>query len=327
MSSVTSRTDRSAEPEIRSLTISELERATSTPRSTIYYYVRDGLLPAAQKAAASRGVYSGVHVEILREIRRLKLDGVPLDEIRERVRPLAERRQANEPDLVALRAQQTRDAILQAAALQFARKGYKRARIGDIIKAAGVTPPMFYARFATKRQVFIESFSVFVRWMSELIEPPLADEPDPAVRLIMRMYAYWGLQRLSPDLLGLARAEALQEDAETRTAVQDALSLITTGPSRDFAALRRGPDSPHVSDELMAYGMFGAFEEIVMRASWDETYSWRDVMVAHLFAFLSVEAAYTGSSDAPERLETYLPLIERLVEAGPPVPRPQQPST
>ena len=243
MSSVTSRTDRSAEPEIRSLTISELERATSTPRSTIYYYVRDGLLPAAQKAAASRGVYSDVHVEILREIRRLKLDGVPLDEIRERVRPLVERRQANEPDLVALRAQQTRDAILQAAALQFARNGYKRARIGDIIKAAGVTPPMFYARFATKRQVFIESFSVFVRWMSELIEPPLADEPDPAVRLIMRMYAYWGLQRLSPDLLGLARAEALQEDAETRTAVQEALSLITTGPARDFAALRGGPDS------------------------------------------------------------------------------------
>ena len=73
--------------------------------------------------------------------------------------------------------------------------------------------------------------------------------------------------------------------------------------------------------------MFGAFEEIVMRASWDETYSWRDVMIAHLFAFLSVEAAYTGRSDALERLETYVPLIERLVEAGPPVPRPQQPST
>ena len=290
--------------------------------------MRDGLLPAAQKAAASRGVYSDVHVEILREIRRLKLDGVPLGmKIRERVRPLVERRQANEPDLVALRAQQTRDAIVQAAALQFARNGYKRARIGDIIKAAGVTPPMFYARFATKRQVFIESFSVFVRWMSELIEPPLADEPDPAVRLIMRMYAYWGLQRLSPDLLGLARAEALQEDAETphRRAGRAEPHHHRAEPRLRGAA--PWSDSPHVSDELMAYGMFGAFEEIVMRASWDETYSWRDVMVAHLFAFLSVEAAYTGSSDAPERLETYLPLIERLVEAGPPVPRPQQPST
>jgi len=326
MSVVTSRNESGPDVEIRSLTISELERATSTPRSTIYYYVRDGLLPAAQKAAASRGVYSDVHVEILREIRRLKHEGVPLEKIRKCVRPLAERRRADEPDLVALRTQQTRDAILQAAALQFARNGYKRVRIGDIIREAGVTPPLFYAHFATKRQLFIESFNVFVHWMSALIEPPLADEPDPAVHLIMRLYAYWGLQRLSPDLLGLARAEALQEDAETRAAVQEALGLITGGPTRDFAALRRGPGTPPVSDELMAYSMFGATEEIVMRASWDDTYSWRDIMIAHLFTYLSVEAAYTGRNDAGDRLKTYLPLIDRLVEAGPPVAGPQ-PST
>ena len=328
MSSVTSPEHTGpAATDIRPLTISELERATSTPRSTIYYYVREGLLPAAQKAAASRAVYSDVHVEALLEIRRLKHDHVPLDQIRERIRPLVEQGQAAEPDLVAQRNRQTRDAILQAAALQFARHGYKRARIGDIIRAAGVTPPMFYAQFTTKRQLFIESFKVFVRWMSDLIEPPLADEPDPAVRLLMRMYAYWGLQRLSPDLLGLARAEALQEDAETRAAVQDALRLIASGPTRDFAALRRSPDTPPVSDELIAYSMFGATEEIVMRAAWDDAYSWRDIMIAHLFTYLSVEAAYTGNNDASARLEAYLPLIDRLVEAGPPVAGPQQPST
>jgi AcrR family transcriptional regulator len=312
--------------DIRPLTISELESATSTPRSTIYYYVREGLLPAAQKAAASRAVYSDVHVEALREIRRLKHDAIPLDQIRERIRPLLEQRQAAEPDLVERRNRQTRDAILRAAALQFARRGYKRARIGDIIREAGVTPPIFYAHFATKRQLFIESFNVFVRWTSDLIEPPLEDEPDPAVRLLMRVYAYWGLQRLSPDLLGLARAEALQEDAETRAAVQEALRLITSGPISDFRSLRRGADVPPVSDELMAYSMFGATEEIVMRASWDDAYSWRDIMIAHLFTYLSVEAAYTGRNDAAARLEAYLPLIDRLVDAGPPVAGPRQPS-
>jgi len=308
--------------EIRPLTISELERATSTPRSTIYYYVRDGLLPAAQKAAASRAVYSDLHVEALREIRRLKHDGAPLDEIRERIRPLVEQRQAAEPDLVARRTQQTRDAILQAAALQFARRGYRRTRIGDIIKSVGITPPVFYAHFSTKRQLFLEAFNVFVHWTSELIEPPLADEPDPAVRLIMRMYAYWGLQRLSPDLLGLARAEALQEDAETRAAVQEAQRIITSGPTRDLEGLRRGPNDPPVSDELIAYSLFGATEEIAMRASWDDTYSQRDIMLAHLFTYLAIEAAYTGRNDVGRRLESYRPLIDRLVEQGPPVPGP-----
>ena len=314
------------EADIRPLTISELERATSTPRSTIYYYVREGLLPAAQKAAASRAVYSDVHVEALREIRRLKDEDVPLDQVRQRIQPLVERRQAAEPDLVAQRNRQTRDAILRAAALQFARSGYKRARIGDIIRKAGVTPPMFYAHFATKRQLFIESFNVFVRWTSELIEPPLADEPDPAVRLLMRVYAYWGLQRLSPDLLGLARAEALQEDAETRAAVQDALRLITSGPTSDFASLRRGPDDPPVSDELMAYSLFGAGEEVFMRASWDDVYSPREILRAHLFLYLAVDAAYTGRCDTVERLSSYEPLIDRLIEQGPPVPQPRDAS-
>jgi AcrR family transcriptional regulator len=312
--------------EVRPLSISELERATRTPRSTIYYYVRDGLLPAAQKAAASRAVYSNVHVEALREIRRLKNEGVSLDAIRERIRPLVERRQAGEPDLVARRTQQTRNAILQAAALQFARRGYRRTRIGDIIKEVGITPPVFYAHFATKQQLFIEAFNVFVHWMGDLIEPPLADEPDPAVRLLMRFYAYWGLQRLSPDLLSLARAEALQEDGETRAAVQEAQRWIASGPTRDLAGLRRAPDDPPVSDELMAYSLYGAGEEVFMRASWDDAYPPHEILRAHLFLYLAVDAAYTGRCDTVERLKSYEPLIDRLVEQGPPVPRPRDPS-
>jgi AcrR family transcriptional regulator len=312
--------------DVKALSISELERETGTPRSTIYYYVRDGLLPAAQKAAASRAVYSDAHVDALGEIRRLKDEGVPLDEIRERIRPLVDRRQAEEPDLVARRTQQTRDAILQAAALQFARRGYRRTRVGDVIKEIGITPPVFYAHFGTKRQLFIEAFNVFVHWMGDLIEPPLAEEPDPAVRLLMRFYAYWGLQRLSPDLLSLARAEALQEDGETRAAVQEAQRWITSGPMRDLAGLRRGPDDPPISDELMAYSLYGAGEEVFMRASWDDAYSPREILRAHLFLYLAVDAAYTGRCDTVERLKSYETLIDRLIEQGPPVPRPRDPS-
>ena len=214
---------------MRALTISELESATGTPRSTIYYYVREGLLPAAQKAAASRAIYSDVHVELLEEISRLKDEGADLETIKAVVAPLHRRQAAIEPDLVARRADEARGAILQAAARQFARRGYKRTRLADIIREAGITPPVFYSHFSTKRQLFVESFNVFVRWMNSLIEPPLAGEPDPAVRLIWRMYAFWGLERLSPDLLGLAMAEGMQEGAEARAAVQDALRIITGG--------------------------------------------------------------------------------------------------
>jgi AcrR family transcriptional regulator len=305
---------------MRALTITELEAAGETPRSTIYYYVREGLLPPAQKAAASRALYSDAHVELLKEIRRLKATGADLETIKTSIGPLLERRSAAEPDLVARRAAETRGAILQAAARQFARRGYKRARIADIIREVGVAPPVFYAHFATKRQLFVESFNVFVHWMSSLIEPPLVDEPDPAVRLIWRIYAYLGLQRLSPDLLGLAMAEGLQEDAETRAAVQDALRLIVAGPTADLAELRRGPDGPPISDELMAYSLFGATEQTVMRAAWDDEFDERDIMLTHLFLFLSVEAAYTGTNDVAARMDGYRELIDELIAKGPPVP-------
>jgi AcrR family transcriptional regulator len=305
---------------VRALTITELEAATSTPRSTIYFYVREGLLPKAQKAAASRALYSDTHVRLLMEIRRLKTSGVDLDTIRASIRPLLQEHSAAEPDLVARRTAETRAAILQAAARHFAQQGYKRTRIGDIIRDVGITAPVFYTHFATKRQLFVESFSVFVRWMNVLIEPPLAEEPDPAVRLIMRTYAFWGVQRLSPDLLGLARAEALQEDAETRAAVKEALRIIASGPTADLAALRREGASPPVSDELVAYSLFGANEQAVMRAAWDDEYDQRDTMLAHVFLFLAVEAAYTGRNDVAARLDGYRALIDSLIAQGPPVP-------
>jgi AcrR family transcriptional regulator len=306
---------------MRALSIAELETATETPRSTIYYYVREGLLPAAQKAAASRALYSDVHVDLLGEIRRLKAAGADLETIKAAVAPLRECQTAAEPDLVARRTEETRAAILQAAARRFARRGYKRTRIADIIREAAVTPPVFYTHFATKRQLFVKSFNVFVRWMNSLIEPPLADEPDPAVRLIWRMYAFWGLERLSPDLLGLAMAEGMQEDAETRAAVQDALRIITGGTTADLQALRGRTPGPPVSDELVAYSLFGAAEQTTMRARWDDDFDQREVMLAHLFVYLAVEGAYGGTADAASRLEDYRELIDRLIAEGPPVPR------
>jgi len=305
---------------VRPLTISELEQESGVPRSTIYYYVREGLLPPAQKAAASRAIYSDVYVELLGEIARLQTHGAALEEVRSRIQPLIERHLSREPDLVARRNEQTRSAILEAAARHFARKGYKRTRVSDVIRDAGITPSLFSAHFATKRKLFLESFGVFVHWMEVLIEPPLADEPDPVIHLLTRINAYFGLQALSPDLLALARSEALQEDVETREAVKEAYRTIVAGPTADFAALRRSETDPPIPDELVAYSFLGAIEHATMRVTWGDQYSQRDIMLTHLFLYLSVEAAYTGCSEVGERMDCYLPLVDRLLAEGPPVP-------
>jgi AcrR family transcriptional regulator len=306
---------------MRPLTINELEEASGVPRSTIYYYVREGLLPTAQKAAASRAIYSEVHVELLREIGGLKDEGVPLQAIKTRLAPMVASARALEVDLVAEQAEQTRQSILVAAARLFARKGYKRTRIADIIKEVGVTPPVFYSHFPSKRELFVESFGVFVGWMHGFLEGRLVAEPDPGSRNLARVHGYFGVQALSPDLMSLVRSEALHEDGDMRRIVEKSYGDMTRGTLEDLTRLRQGGGAAlPVSDELVAFGLLGALENVVMRASWDERYSRRDVMWTTLCVFLAVQATYTGRLDLTEELARYAETVERLADSAPPVP-------
>jgi DNA-binding transcriptional MerR regulator len=57
---------------MRALSISELESLSGVRREVIYFYVRRGLLPQAQKASATRAIYTDEHVDLLRQIGTLK---------------------------------------------------------------------------------------------------------------------------------------------------------------------------------------------------------------------------------------------------------------
>ena len=308
---------------MRSLTITDLEQASGVPRSTIYYYVREGLLPPAQKAAASRAIYTDRHLALLTDIDGLKSLGTPLQEIKERLAAKIADAGDTRVDLVAAQNEQTRQAILTAAARLFVRGGYKRTRVADIIKEAGVTPPVFYEYFPSKQDLFVEAFGVFVKWMRELIEPRLAAEPDPGARELTRTHAYLGVQTLSPDLLALVRSEALHEDenAALRGAVERSYQDMTQDVLNDLEDLHRkaGTRLP-ASDELMAFGLLGSVENMVMRASWDDRYSRSDVLWSTLCVFLSVQALYSGRLDLREEFELYAESVERLAATPPPVP-------
>ena len=308
---------------MRSLTITDLERTSGVPRSTVYYYVREGLLPTAQKAAASRAIYSDQHLALLRDIEGLKEQGLSLQAIKDRLAPKIQAARETDVDLVAEQNEQARQAILTAAARLFVRKGYKRTRVADIIKEVGVTPPVFYGHFASKQALFVEAFGVFVSWMRRFLESRLADEPDPAAREIARTHGYLGVQTLSPDLMALVRSEALHEDEDDalRKAVERSYKDMTQDTLDDLESERRraGTTLP-ASDELMAYGLLGGVENIVMRASWDGRYSRGDVLWTTLCMFLAVQAVYSGRLDLRAEFERYAETVQLLAQTPPPVP-------
>jgi AcrR family transcriptional regulator len=308
---------------MHSLTITDLEEASGVPRSTIYYYVREGLLPSAQKAAASRAIYSDRHLALLQEIDACKRQGLSLHAIKKRLVTEIAAAAASEVDLVAEQNEQTRHAILTAAARLFVRKGYKRTRVADIMREASITPPVFYEHFPSKRDLFVEAFGVFVDWMRGFLESRLVDEPDPGARELARVQGYLGVQTLSPDLMALVRSEALHEDEDEalRKAVQRSYTGMTRDTLADLEQIRRtaGTRLPAV-DELMAYGLLGGVENVVMRASWDGRYSRADVLWTTLCMFLAVEALYSGRLDLRAEFERYSAAVDRLAATPPPVP-------
>ena len=303
---------------MRALTIGELEAESGTARSTVYYYVRAGLLPPAQKSSPTRAIYTDDHVALLDEIRRLKQTGLDIKAIAEQLRHRVRSASQNGEDLVARQGEETRRAILGTAAREFARNGYRQTRIADIIAELGISPQVLYSYYPTKRDLFAASYRARLEASMSVIEPLIADEEDPAVHLVWRMLGDFNMRAMNPDLLYLAR-DAAYDDPETTRELRKAHEHILGNQERDLARLRKGPDDPPLSDELMSYGLFGAFQTMRMRATWDDRFSRSDVMWNNIAMFLAVLALYDGTMDVEGLKQRYADLIDEVAAMQPPV--------
>ena len=163
------------------LSISALERETGVSRSTIHFYVREGLLPQPQKTAASRALYTEDHARLLRRIRELKQAGHSLGDIRRRLADDIARAGDSYADLATQESDRIHRAILRVATEEFATKGYKETHIATITRTLGITSQVFYGHFPSKLQLFVESFRTFLSWNLAFVEPQLMESQDLGV--------------------------------------------------------------------------------------------------------------------------------------------------
>lgn len=313
--------NQTAQTPPRGLTISELEARSGVGRSVIYYYVHRGLLPPAQKARATRALYTEHHLALLKAIASLKGEGLTLDQVRERLDERIGTDAAGEVDLVADEERRRRDVILEEAARQFAARGFRHTRISDVCQALGIAPRTLYGHFPTKQALFVACYHVYADWMAEDVEPHVDKERDPAARLIWRMRASAAIQAFGPDLQALAQAASVHDDGELQEMTQQTYRVITERAAADLAALR-GPGAPAApcSEELAAMGLQGAFERMLMRVAWDDEYDLRDAMRTHLVLYLALEAVLQGRVDIGERLAQVEGLLDEVSRRPLPAP-------
>lgn len=307
---------------VRVYSIAELERVTGVPRTTVHYYLRQGLLPRPQKTAASRSLYTEEHVQILREIAKLKRAGLSIAEIEGELQHRVD--QANEMtvDLVAQEWERMHNRILALAAREFSTKGYMKTHVTSIMRQLGITATTFYSHFPSKRRLLAECVSVLMRWSLAYADEKMAACDDPAERLLWEVFSHSRVFELGTTATALIRVEGIKEDPELRKSLEQNLAetvarIMKQLPERPESA---GTSRHSIPDELIARSLLGAYEQTVVHIPADKKYSREELLRTHLWLFLAVQAALNGEIDIDSRLARYEALISQLGADRPPLP-------
>lgn len=113
------------------LTIGQAAKAAGVSRKAVRVYERHGLLPAAQRSPSGYRLYDRSHVELLTFIRRARLLGLHLDDIREVITIHA----SGEPPCTAVRGML--DARIAEIDTMVAELLALRSTLSDAVQRAG----------------------------------------------------------------------------------------------------------------------------------------------------------------------------------------------
>lgn len=170
----------------RPLRISDLERISGIGRSTIHYYLREGLLPPPKKTGKTMAYYDVGHVRQLKEIKKLQDEGYPISYIKEMLVPAGPEERDIVEDVGDVAKSDRRRQIIDKAVEIFARKGYHQTSVVEITRAVGVGHSTFYIYFPNKMALFTECVEDVFQAMFAGVWEEIKGEKNPVARLNKR---------------------------------------------------------------------------------------------------------------------------------------------
>lgn len=157
--------------------------------------------------------------------------------------------------MTRLPAAKRREQLLDTAVTLFAVKGYVGTTTAELAKAAGVTEPIIYRHFNSKRDLFIASIDRTSEMVTQTWERQLRSARDPAHRLRRLIGA-------NPMIMERGRGfyrvivQAMMEisDPEILAAIQRHVTALQQFVAREVAlAQEEGQVSKYYSPEITAW--------------------------------------------------------------------------
>ncbi|KRA30954.1 MULTISPECIES: TetR/AcrR family transcriptional regulator [unclassified Nocardioides] len=153
----------------------------------------------------------------------------------------------------------SRERILDAAAAVFARLGYDKARMDDVVEASGMTKGSVYFHFTSKESLAVAVLTEkHAHWLDQ-VRARLAATPSGTERLEALLPAMVGLHRDDPYAWAVAR---LTQNLSELPATRPLAAELTRRWIDDVADLVRDalPVDPTVDPVEVATLLVGAFD-------------------------------------------------------------------
>jgi len=261
--------------ENRPLKISDLERISGMGRSTIHYYLREGLLSPPRRTGKTMAYYHAGHVEELRRIRELQEEGYPLTIIKEMKEGSRGWKEGSGEE--AAPSPDRKLQIMEKAVEVFARKGYHKARISDITRAVGLGHSTFYLYFPSKKALFVECVDQVFQTMFSGVWEEIKHEKDPFKRMRMRAEVVLKSHPQFIDILQVLHG-TVEDDPRLESKRREIYASVAKTVQRDIIkAMEEGLIKP-VNTEIISYMMVGWLETAPLLMGPDKGYTSDDML-------------------------------------------------
>jgi len=113
-----------------------------------------------------------------------------------------------------LPAAQRRTQLVDAAMQIFAAEGYQKTTMDAVAAAAGVTKPVLYQHFPSKRDLFLELLRTVGRHLTEMVNLATSGAESPRAQVEQGFHAYFEFVESRPDEFRVLFGEGVRVEAE-----------------------------------------------------------------------------------------------------------------
>jgi AcrR family transcriptional regulator len=180
--------------------------------------------------------------------------------------------------MARMAAADRRAQIAEVAQRLFAERGYRAVGVDDIARAAGVSPPVLYDHFDSKRDLYAHLIERQAGELGERVAAATSEAAGGKARLRAAFDAFFALAEEQPLLAGdLTVDEELRATARRRDGQAQAVLIEVLGSGgRLFAGERERDRSLELTAQMLRGGLLG------LTAWWrDHPDTPREVLVDH----------------------------------------------